>query len=142
MPKFGGYLLIKSYGFWSDVEHVIGALLLAEMTGRTPVVHWGGNSYFTDDERGDAFGTFFEPLAALPRNDSAEEVDSIYPPKWSRDKLAENGLNVWDGAVSRLSGLYLLNRPEHLVVTYFFTQVVELPPWLPPDHWLQGADAM
>ena len=87
-------------------------------------------------------GTFFEPLAALSLNDLAEEVDSICPPKWSRDKLAENGLNVWDGAVSRLSGLYLLNRPEHLVVTYFFTQVVELPPWLPPDHWLQGADAM
>ena len=43
------------------------------MTGRTPVVHWGGNSYFTDDERGDAFGTFLELLAALSLNDLAEE---------------------------------------------------------------------
>ena len=63
VPKFGGYLLIKSYGFWSDVEHVIGALLLAEMTGRTPVVHWGGNSYFTDDER----GTPWEPSSSRSR---------------------------------------------------------------------------
>lgn len=62
--KSGGFLLIKSwgYGFWSDVEHVIGALLLAEMTGRTPVVHWGGNSYFSDDEGG---GTPFEPFSNL-----------------------------------------------------------------------------
>ncbi|MGB8078567.1 MAG: hypothetical protein WCF09_11900, partial [Gallionella sp.] len=34
------FLLIKAwgYGFWSDVSHVLGQLLLAEITGRTPVV--------------------------------------------------------------------------------------------------------
>src|SRR5215469_16394010 len=39
----GGILLIKAWGagFWSDVSHVFGGLLLAEVTGRKPVVHWG-----------------------------------------------------------------------------------------------------
>jgi len=42
------FLLIKAwgYGFWSDVSHVLGQLLVAELTGRTPIVHWGQNSLF------------------------------------------------------------------------------------------------
>lgn len=42
------YLLIKSwgFGFYSDVIAVLGSLLLAEITHRTPVVHWGKNSLF------------------------------------------------------------------------------------------------
>jgi len=142
--KSGGYLLIKcwGYGFWSDVEHVIGALLLAEMTGRTPVVHWGGNSYFTDDDTADAFGTFFEPLAPISLDELAEVSDEIYPPKWNRNNLAANGLNVWEGDGARFSGLYLLNRSERIVVADFFIQVLELLPWLPESHWLHGADAM
>ena len=140
----GGYLLIKSwgYGFWPDVEQVLGALLLAEMTRRTPVVHWGGNSYFTDDPSQDAFGTFFEPIASASLEEIAAEQSEFYPPKWHRDNLGDNGLNVWEGEGARLSGLYLLNRPERVVVQDFFTQVVELLPWLSAEHWLQGVDAM
>src|SRR5580765_3885445 len=43
------FLLIKSWGkgFWSDVDHVLGALLAAEMTRRTPIVHSGGKCLFT-----------------------------------------------------------------------------------------------
>ena len=143
-PRTGGYLLIKSwgYGFWSDVEHVIGALLLSEMTGRVPVVHWGGNSYFTDDPDRDAFGRFFAPLAPVSIEDLAAERGGVYPSKWTKDNLAENGVNVWEGDGARLSGLYLLNRPERVVVNDFFTQVVELLPWLPSSHWLHGVDAM
>src|ERR1051325_2854172 len=45
------YLVIKpwGYGFCSDLDHVLGALLLAEMTGRTPIVHWGAGSRFRDE---------------------------------------------------------------------------------------------
>lgn len=71
-----------------------------------------------------------------------DEAEDIYPVKWTRENLLENGLNVWEGEGSRLSGLYLMNRPERLVVTDFFTQVVELLPWLPVTHWLHGADPM
>lgn len=143
-PRRGGYLLVKcwGYGFWSDVEHVIGALLLAEMTRRTPVVHWGANSYFTDDPGSDAFGTFFEPIAPIALDDLAAEAGSVFPAKWHAGNLGEIGLNVWEGEGSRMSGLYLLNRPEHVVVSDFFTQVAELLPWLDTEHWLHGADAM
>ena len=110
--------------------------------GRTPIVHWGGNSYFTDDDKADAFGSFFEPLFPLSLDELVAEGGAIYPPKWSGENLAENGLNVWEGEDSRLSGLYLLNRPERVVVMDFFAQVLELLPWLPPRHWLNGLGAM
>lgn len=143
-PKRTGYLLIKcwGYGFWSDVEHVLASLLLAEMTRRTPIVRWGANSFYIDDTGDEAFATFFEPIAALTIEALAAEAGEIYPPKWHRGNLREEGLNVWEGPGSRLSGLYLLNRPERIVVSDFFTQVMELLPWLSADHWLHGKDAM
>ena len=136
----GGFLLIKcwGYGLWSDVEHVLSSLLLAEMTDRVPIVHWGDNSFYIDDGTDDAFGSLFEAIAPLTLAKLAAEEGDIYPPKYRRNNLDEVGLNIWDGPYSRLSGLYLLNRPERIVVSDFFTQVAELLPWLSPGHWLHG----
>ena len=55
------FLLIKAwgFGFWSDVSHVLGCLLLAEITGRTPVTYWGRNSLFRDGSGQDAFRLYF-----------------------------------------------------------------------------------
>lgn len=143
--KPGGYLLIKSwgYGFWADIEHVLGALLLAEMTNRTPVVHWGGNSYFTDDPSRDAFRTFFEPVSPVTVQSIIAEEGDVYPPRWTNGNLLDAPRNVWDEVEkSKFSGLYLLNRDERTVVSDYFTQVLELLPWLQKGHWLYGADVM
>src|ERR1700738_931324 len=61
------FVLIKAwgYGFWSDVSHVLGCLLLAEITGRVPITHWGSNSLFTDGSDRDAFRLYFEPVSAF-----------------------------------------------------------------------------
>src|SRR5262249_51162770 len=61
------FLVIKAwgFGFWSDVNHVLGSLLLAEITGRTPVTHWGRNSLFRDGSGQDAFRLYFEPPSPL-----------------------------------------------------------------------------
>ncbi|MEX2618158.1 MAG: hypothetical protein WD767_18885 [Alphaproteobacteria bacterium] len=143
-PRRTGWLLIKcwGYGFWSDVEHVLASLLLAEMSNRTPIVHWGQNSYYIDAGTEEAFGTLFDPIAPLNLAELAAEEGDIYPAKYRRDNLDAVGLNIWDGSYSRFSGLYLLNRPERIVVSDFFTQVLELLPWLRADHWLHGASPM
>jgi len=59
------FLLIKAWGagFWSDVDHVVGALLVAELTGRIPVVHWSSQSLFSDGSRPNAFDNYFEPVS-------------------------------------------------------------------------------
>lgn len=140
----GGYLLIKcwGYGFWSDVEHVLGALLISEMSNRIPIVHWGENSYFTDDPQQDAFATFYEPIAPIGLDELAAKAGKIYPRRWTKENLGAAGENLFEGGGARQSGLDLLNRPEPVVVSDYFVQVMELLPWLKETHWLYGADPM
>jgi len=137
LPRTSGKrkaLLIKAwgYGFWSDVDHVIGQLLLAEMTGRAPVVYWGKNSLFRSPESGNAFELYFAPASDVSSGDLANPGSSFYPPKWSADNLLEEELNKWSGPYSRVAGIYLLHRTEDTVVSDFYTAVLDLIPWLEP----------
>jgi protein O-GlcNAc transferase len=128
------FLLIKAWGagFWSDVSHVIGLTLLAELTNRTPIVHWAGNSLFSADTAANAFDAFFEPVADLSvealRTSSSLE---IWPPKWNQENLFAAEVNKWQGPFSRVAGIYLLGREEELIVSDFFTSVFDLTLWIP-----------
>jgi len=138
-PK-GGFLLIKAwgYGFWSDVNHLLGQCLLAEMTGRTPVVHWGGNSLFSDDPEGNAFENFFLPVSGFSQRELASRCRSFYPPKWHAGNLTLYGINQAAGPWSRCSSLYALERGEEVVVSDFHYAVHDLVPWIAPGHRLHG----
>ena len=134
------YLIIKAwgYGFWSDVSHLLGQLLIAEITNRIPVVHWGENSLFGGKNKSNAFDFYFEQLSDTTIDDIHNNFLDIYPPKWNKLNLYEGEVNKWTGPYSRLAGLYLLNRPEVVVVSDFYSGVVELIPWIPPEHHLSG----
>lgn len=134
------YLLIKAwgFGFWSDVNHVVGQLLLAELTGRTPVVHWGSNSLFWDGTTANAFEAYFAPVSAATAADLRDERLSIWPPKWNRANLLEGEVHKSAGPFSRMAGLYLLGRDEDLVVSDFFSSIYDLKPWIPRDSELHG----
>jgi hypothetical protein len=128
------FLLIKSWGkgFWSDVDHVLGGLLAAEMTGRTPIVHWGSNNLFTAPGIDNAWEQFFQPINELKLENVAQLRLTYFPPKWSSRNLREENVNVWQGPGSRVTGLALLNRPEDVVVCDFHVAVPGLMPWLEP----------
>jgi len=135
------YLVIRAwgFGFWSDVSAVLGGLLLAEITGRIPVVHWGANSLFGDGSGRDAFTNYFEPISSIGLDDLARLRDAtFFPPKWSRSNLAEENVAKWQGQGSRGAALYLLSRPEAIVVSDFYLGVVNVAPWLPAGHPLHG----
>lgn len=141
--KTDKFLLIKAwgYGFWSDVFHVLGMLLLAEITGRIPVVHWGSNSHFGDvigTNTSNTFDAFFEPVSAYSIDDLCSSEFDFFPPKWNRVNLYENDVNKWFGSWARIAGLYCLNRPETIVVSDFYTGVIDLKPWIPIGHSLYG----
>ena len=127
------YLLIKAwgYGFWSDVNHVIGQLLIAELTGRIPIVHWGANSLFWDGSLPNAFEAYFEPVSTATIFDLRDEMFTIWPPKWNHSNLFGGEVNKWTGPFSRVAGLYLLSRQEHIVVSDFCSSVFDLKPWIP-----------
>lgn len=127
------FLLIKAwgFGFFSDVSHVIGGLLLAELTGRTPVVHWGGGSLFSDDPEQNAFTNFFEPVSDATIDDlTGFRGADYFPAKWSGKNLKDDNVRKWQGRDSRMAGLYYFNRPERVAVSDFFISVPELLLWL------------
>ena len=141
-PARPRYLLVKAwgYGFWSDVDHVLGQLLLAELTGRIPVVHWGANTLFGGAGVGNAFEQFFRPVSGATQDGLAAWGESFFPAKWSAANLRDNDVNKFQGPGSRTSALHLLARDEDVVVSDFHAKVCDLMAWIEPDSPWAGLD--
>ena len=136
------YLLIKAwgYGFWSDMDHVVGQLLLAELTGRTPVVHWGANTLFGASDVSNAFELYFRPVSGATQDGLAAWGQSFFPAKWSAANLRDENVAKFQGPGSRTSSLHLLARDEDVVVSDFHGKVVDLMAWIEPDSPWHGLD--
>lgn len=136
----GRFLLIKAWGtgFWSEVDHVLGQLLLAEITSRIPVIHWGSNNLFNDHPDRDAFQDFFEPLNDYTIDDLNDVTELFFPPKWNRDNLNREDINKFHGVNSGMSAIYFLGRQEKVAVADFHTAIVSIIPWIPEGHFLHG----
>jgi protein O-GlcNAc transferase len=136
------YLLIKAwgYGFWSDMDHVVGQLLLAELTGRTPVVHWGANTLFGASGVANAFELYFRPVSGATQDGLAAWGQSFFPAKWTAATLRDENVNKFQGTGSRTSALHLLARDEDVVVSDFHGKVVDLMAWIEPDSPWHGLD--
>lgn len=128
--------LIKAWGFGfaADVDHTLGHLLLAEMTGRTPVIHWGTNSLFRDADAENAWTDFFEAVSPHHARDLARADFSFFPAKWSAGNLMSEEINKISGPGSRTAGFRFLNQGASVTVGDFFTSVIELLPWVRPPH--------
>jgi hypothetical protein len=140
-PRGARYLLIKGwgFGFWADMAHVLGSLLLAEITGRTPLVYWGSESLFGDKSERDAFTHYFEPVSAVPLQQLAGmQNSSFFPPRWNEANLTRSGIDKWEGKGSRAGAVFFLNRPETIAVSDFNIGVVHVMPWIPQSHALHG----
>jgi tetratricopeptide (TPR) repeat protein len=141
LPRGERYLLIKSwgFGFWADMVQVLGSLLLAEITGRIPVVYWGGDSRFSDKSERDAFTHYFEPVSSATLQQLARMPNaSFFPPRWNAGNLAQTGVSKWEGKGSRAGAVYFLGRPETIAVSDFHLGVVNVMPWIPASHPLHG----
>lgn len=103
------------------MSHVFGCLLLAEITGRAPVTHWGLNSLYGDGSDSDAFRLYFEPVSPFSRED-LRGAASVFP-------AARN---------LRLSPLAFLDRPEIVAVSDFYVHPPDLLPFLPVAHPWRG----
>ncbi len=134
------FLLIKAwgYGFWSDMDHVLGQLLITEITDRIPIIHWGKNSLFGNRSDENAFNTYFEPVSPYVIDDLAKSGYDFFPPKWNYQNLREENVNKFQGPYSRMAGLYYLNRPETVVVSDFHSGIISIRPWIPSEHKLFG----
>ena len=136
------YLLIKAwgFGFCSDLDHVLGGLLLAEMTGRTPVVHWGQGSLFRDDPDDNAWDRFFEPVSKVGLSDLTGKGLSYFPPKWTDANIREPDVNKLAGEWARMGGMLFLNRREDIAVSDMHVAIANLQPWARPGTPHAGKD--
>ena len=126
------FLLIKAWGsgFWADVDHVLGQLLLAEISGRIPIVLWEENSLYHDGRCDNAFELYFEPVSDARLEQVTIAGISYFPPKWNHQNIKTPEINKSDGEYSRMAGLYFLNRNEDVIVGDFHTYVSDLAPWI------------
>lgn len=132
-------LVIRTWGcgFWSDVYHVLGMCLLAEYTGRTPVVLWGNGSWFRDPGVSEAWCEYFEPVSPVSVAQAQDRsLLSVFPSRW-KGRLHEE-LDRFAGEGSRLHFVSLLGRDEPVLVSDFFSPVLAMLPWAPPGHWSVG----
>lgn len=135
------YLLINAWGsgFGLELLYLLKQLLLAEMTNRIPVIHWGKNCLYNDHQTRDCFGDFFERINQVTIPDVFDYQSTAFPEHWRARALSDFVRRTsWRSKVNhqsyRISGLYYLNKPESLVVSGEFTSLKTLLPWLAPDN--------
>jgi protein O-GlcNAc transferase len=136
------FLFIKAWGcgFWCDMNHVFGCLLLAEITGRIPVTHWGKNSLYNDGTETDAFQLYFEPVSPLGIPDviQAASKGSVFRPKWPTETLQHEPQSNWKRLHSQLPGAIYLERPETVIVIDFYIHLPDLVSSIPISHEWSG----
>ncbi|HEX2985193.1 MAG TPA: O-fucosyltransferase family protein [Caproiciproducens sp.] len=135
------FLLIKSWGcgFWSDVDHVMGQLLAAEITNRIPVIYWGPNSLYAESFQSNAFDLYFEPVSNYSIHDIAWPGYTFYPPIWNAKNIMVEDLDKIAWAYRNLGDM-MSSDASVLVsdVHYFIRPII---PYIPKDHWAYGMTA-
>jgi hypothetical protein len=132
------FLLIKAYGwgFWADMEHLIGQLLVAELTGRIPVVHWGMNSLYSDTIGTNGFELYYEPVSAYTLRDVLRPEYTFYPPIWNyRNALVED--------IDKTTAVYrnlgdMMRNDANVVVSDTHSFPRPILRYIPKDHWAYG----
>lgn len=135
------FLLIKSWGcgFWSDVDHVMGQLLAAEIANRIPVVYWGSNSLYSESFEGNAFELYFEPVSNYTIEDLDQPGFTYYPPIWNGKNLTVEDLDKVAWAYRNLGDM--MSSDANVVVSdvhYFVRPIIS---YIPKSHWAYGMTA-
>lgn len=129
------YLLITEwgFGFWADVAHVLGSLLLAEMTNRMPLVHWGDNSLFSRSDGVNAWTQYFDPVSNADFTALVQPGSTYFPLPWNGAATQTSRSEPVRSERQRGTyGIGLLPRTESVVVSDTWVGVADLMAWLEP----------
>ena len=143
-PMARGVMLVQPWGsgFWSDVQHVLGHVLAADIDGRAAHVHWAEGSAFASSRVDDAWSGYFCDANAADRGDvEAAARNGIFPATW-QDASPWNRVRERRDASRAVSAVDLVGRTEALVVGAVFTNVHLVRHLLAPDHPLAALDTI
>ena len=139
------YLLIHSWGsgLGFDLLYLLKQLMVADLTGRKPMVFWGKNSLYNDCSETDCFIKYFDPISDLTFTDIELFHKDCFPEYWQKRSLDDyirrtSWRNKANNQKYKMTGLYFLNRPENLVIGGEFTTIKMLMPWVPQGHRFYG----
>ncbi len=132
------FLLIKawSYILWADVDHMLGQLLIAEMTDRIPVIYWPTHCIHNGFVHTNGFELYFEPINNYTIFDITNPEYTYYPPMWDSASLLVDD-HTKDTWVYRNIG-DILGTKANVVVGDVYYNVYELIPFLNKTHVAYG----
>lgn len=129
------FLLIKAWGcgFWSDISHTAGQLLIAELTNRIPVIFWGPDSMYASENPiiKDAFTMYYLPVSNYSIDNVLNITNTFYPEGWNHSNLRLRRDPDF-GYFQDISNI--LNRNEDVLVSNVHVYVDFLVPWIGEDH--------
>jgi len=140
MQGNNGFLLIKCWGcgFWSDMEHVIGHLLIAELIDRYPIVYWGKESHYCGAENSNAFYQFFLPVSRYTITNLAGADFTYFPAMWHNKPLVEDNPGRYTPKPSWLLELLGTRRLENVVVSDRHVWPADIVSFIPKNHPAYG----
>ena len=131
------FFLVHSWGsgLGFDLLYLMQQLLLAELSERIPVVHWGVNSLYNESPNKDCFTQYFDNITDLTIDDLTPHMPSVYPAHWQTRELKDyvrrtRWRNTSNNQRYKIGGPYFLNRPEKIVVGGEYASIHMLRPWL------------
>ncbi|HVJ48137.1 O-fucosyltransferase family protein [Desulfitobacterium sp.] len=132
------FLLIKawSYILWEDVKHVLGQLLIAELTDRIPVVYWPTHCLHNGFVYTNGFELYFEPISNYTIFDIVKPEYTYYPPVWDHDNLLveDQSKETW---IYRNIG-EIMSSNANVVVSDVYFDVYKLIPFIKKSHSAYG----
>ena len=132
------FLLIKAFGwgFWADMDHLVGQLLAAELTNRIPVVYWGPNSLYSESMSTNAFELYYEPVSNYTIWDIARPGFTFYPPIWNYKNLMVEDLDKIANAYRNLGGMMSSDADVVVSDVHHFARFFMF--FIKKDHWTYG----
>ncbi|BCG60633.1 O-fucosyltransferase family protein [Paenibacillus sp. URB8-2] len=132
------FLLIKTWGwgFWSDMDHLTGQLLVAELTKRIPVVYWGPHSLYSEYIDTNAFELYYEPVSSYTIDDVLQPEHTFFPPIWNASNALVEDLDK-TARLHRGIGELMASKADVAVSdVHFFSK--PLLRYIPKSHWAYG----
>lgn len=132
------FLLIKAYSYilWADIEHVLGQLLIAEITNRIPVVFWSTHCLNNGFVQTNGFELYFEPVSNYTIFNLSKPEYTYYPPVWDSDNLLadDNEKETW---IYRNIG-DIIGSNANVVIGDVYYNVYEIIPFIKKNHTAYG----
>jgi len=130
-------------GFWSDMDHVFAALLIAEITGRIPIIYWGACSKYRSEGPGNAFDIYWQSISPFTLDDITQINEAtVFPKSWAGRPLDDDvSVEIMSSRTQRDSGIDLLSREETIIVSDTHIRPINLMPHIPTNHLLSSLDA-